>query len=286
MLPKTLMERLERKSVFSIYRKNIYWLPCRMDGPVAGQLGGTRDTGGWLTPILLTVTGDLLRIESPIYSKQPWKYDKIHFVWNGFPLKVCLTVRFENLCDGSLHIGSRVEATRGQRTPCPRTLHLNIGQLSRRELSFYANSGFLCYDECGVTVVRWWDGVVRTLPTPGLLGTSPDTDRLHLAVVGRELGAGQLRGAQQRYTDTASTFCGEFPCFREGRAQAWAMFCDRICSAWDRVTSTPHQWDNWGHGEGGDRGQQMGGWYRHEETLLLPPLGRGRHQQRPGVLHR
>ena len=55
-------------------------------------------------------------------------------------MKVCLTVRFENLCDGSLHIGSRVEATRGQRTPCPRTLHLNIGQLSRRELSLYANS--------------------------------------------------------------------------------------------------------------------------------------------------
>ena len=52
--------------------------PCRMDGPVAGQLGGTRDTGGWLTPILLTVAGDLLQIESPIYSKQHWKYDKIH----------------------------------------------------------------------------------------------------------------------------------------------------------------------------------------------------------------
>ena len=28
------------------------------------------------------------------------------------------------------------------------------------------------YDECGVTEWRWWDGVVRTLPTPGLLGTS------------------------------------------------------------------------------------------------------------------
>ena len=177
-----------------------------MDGPVAGQLGGTRDTGGWLTPILLTVAGDLLRIESDLF-KTTLETRQNTFVWNWFPMKVCLTVRFENLCDGSLHIGSRVEATRGQRTPCPRTLHLNIGQLSRRELSFYANSGFLCYDECGVTVVRWWDGVVRTLPTPGLLGTSPDTDRLHLAVVGRELGAGQLRGAHQWYTDTASTFC-------------------------------------------------------------------------------
>ena len=169
-----------------------------MDGPVAGQLGGTRDTGGWLTPILLTVAGDLLRIESDLF-KTTLETRQNTFVWNWFPMKVCLTVRFENLCDGSLHIGSRVEATRGQRTPCPKTLHLNIGQLSRRELSLNANSWFLCYGECGVTEWRWWDGVVRTLPTPGLLGTSPDTDRLHLAVVGRELGAGQLRGAHQWY---------------------------------------------------------------------------------------
>ena len=35
-----------------------------------------------------------------------------------------------------------MEATRGQRTHCPRSLHLNIGQLSIRELSFYANSDF------------------------------------------------------------------------------------------------------------------------------------------------
>ena len=69
MLPKTLMERLERKSVFSIYRKKYFIdFPCRMDGPVAGQLGGTRDTGGWLTPILLTVAGDLLRIESDLFK--------------------------------------------------------------------------------------------------------------------------------------------------------------------------------------------------------------------------
>ena len=42
--------------------------PCRMDGPVAGQLGGTRDTGGWLTPILLTVAGDLLQVESDLFK--------------------------------------------------------------------------------------------------------------------------------------------------------------------------------------------------------------------------
>ena len=40
------------------------------------------------------------------------------------------------------------------------------------------------------------DGVVREDTTHSwTLGHQSDTDRLHLAVVGRELGAGQLRGA-------------------------------------------------------------------------------------------
>ena len=86
----------------------------------------------------------------------------------------------------------------------------------------------------------WWG---RTLPTPGLLGTSQtQTDSIW-----QLLGESWVRGSwgeqsQQWYTDTA---WGEFPCFREGRAQASVMFCDRICTAWDRVTSTPNQWDNW-----------------------------------------
>ena len=98
----------------------------------------------------------------------------------------------------------------------PRSLHLNIGQLSRRELSLNADSGFLCYEECCVTEWRWWDGVVRTLPTPGLLGTSQtQTDSIW-----QLLGESWVRGSwgeqsQQWYTDTVSTFCGEFPCFRE-----------------------------------------------------------------------
>ena len=165
--------------------------------------------------------------------------------------------------------GCRMEATRGQRIHGPRSLHLNIGQLSRRELSLYANSDFCVMRS---VVSQSGDGEMvwrgRTLPTHSwTLGHQSDTDRLHLAVVGRELGAGQLRGAVtavQWYTDTAATFYREFPCFREAGPSPRCCFV--IVFVLPETGSRPHPISE-------ITGTRRRRWQRGADGKLIPGWG-------------